>query len=179
MLAALSNGHKLGLALVGGAFILFALISSFVLPRRDPNFPGRNLFWFVAASVGLFVAMLTAVFVFGKESEEGHAAEPGAKGTEVHLSGSLAHLQVTETEFKIHVPAKKMAPATVDIQVSNDGKAIHNLVIEGPGLNKSTNDLNAGEEESFQVELKAGTYELYCSIPGHKELGMDAKLTVS
>jgi uncharacterized cupredoxin-like copper-binding protein len=27
--------------------------------------------------------------------------------------------------------------------------------------------------------LKAGMYELYCSIPGHKQLGMDTKLQVA
>lgn len=179
MLAALSNGHKLGLALVGGTFILFALVSSFLLPRRDPNFPGRNLFWFVAAAVGLFAAMLTAVFVFGKEPAEGHAAEPAAKKPAAHVGGSLARLTISETEFKIHVPATKVAPGTVDVQVTNDGKTIHNLVVKGPGVTKSTKDLKPGEQDSFQVALKAGTYELYCSIPGHKQLGMDAKLQVS
>jgi len=179
VLAALSNGHKLGLALVGGTFILFALVSSFLLPRRDPNFPGRNLFWFVAAAVGLFVAMLTAVFVFGREPAEGHAAEPAAKKPAAHVGGSLARLAISETEFKIQLPATKMAPATVDVQVTNKGKTIHNLVIKGPGVSKSTKDLNPGGQDSIQVQLKAGTYELYCSIPGHKELGMDAKLQVS
>jgi len=28
------------------------------------------------------------------------------------------------------------------------------------------------------VTLKDGTYDLYCSVPGHKALGMDTKLTV-
>ena len=158
MLAALSNGHKLGLALVGGTFILFALVSSFLLPRRDPNFPGRNLFWFVAAAVGLFVAMLTAVFVFGREPAEGHAAEPAAKKPAAQVGGSLARLAISETEFKIQLPATKMAPATVDVQVTNKGKTIHNLVIKGPGVSKSTKDLNPGGQDSFQVQLKAGTY---------------------
>ena len=179
MLAALSNGHKLGLALAGGAFILFALVSSFLLPRRDPNFPGRNLFWFVAAAVALFVAMLTAVFVFGKERAEGHAAEPIAKKPSAQAGSSLARLAISETEFKIHLPGTKVAPGTVDVQVTNDGKTTHNLVIKGQGVDKSTKDLSAGAQGSLQVELKAGTYELYCSIPGHKQLGMDEKLQVA
>ena len=61
----------------------------------------------------------------------------------------------------------------------DDGKTIHNLVITGPGVDKSTKNLDAGAQGSVQVKLKAGTYELYCSIPGHKEAGMDAKLQVS
>jgi len=29
------------------------------------------------------------------------------------------------------------------------------------------------------VELKTGSYDLYCSIPGHRENGMEQKITVS
>lgn len=80
VVAALSTGHKIGLAAVGIAFILFALVSSFVLPRRDPNFPGKGLGWYVAVCALFFVAMLSAVLVFGKEKKE-PAAQAGAGTT--------------------------------------------------------------------------------------------------
>ena len=67
MLAALSTAHKLGLGLSALAFILFALISSMVIPRRNPDFPGKRLGWFVFVSILFFAWMMTAVFVFGKE----------------------------------------------------------------------------------------------------------------
>ena len=76
LLAALSTGHKIGLGVVGGAFILFALTSSFVLPRKRPDFPGKNgLSVFVLVTFVFFFAMLTAVIVFGVESEAKGAAE--------------------------------------------------------------------------------------------------------
>jgi mono/diheme cytochrome c family protein len=75
VVAALSTGNEVGLAVVGGAFILFALISSFVLPARYPNFPGRHVGWYVAAGILFFVAMISAVLVFGVEKKE--AAKPG------------------------------------------------------------------------------------------------------
>jgi mono/diheme cytochrome c family protein len=75
VVAALSTGHKIGLGAVGAAFIVFALISSFVLPSRSPNFPGRHVGWYVVACVAFFVAMLAAVLVFGREKEEATAAE--------------------------------------------------------------------------------------------------------
>ena len=43
VVAGLSTANKIGLLSVGLAFVAFALISSFVLPRRNPNFPGRHL----------------------------------------------------------------------------------------------------------------------------------------
>src|SRR5215217_919583 len=58
---AISTGHKI--------FIGFALVSAFVIPRRNPNFPNRNVGWYVLATVVLFVAMLTSILVFGVEEE--------------------------------------------------------------------------------------------------------------
>ena len=83
VVAALSTGNKIGLAVVGATFIVFALISSFVLPRRSPNFPGKNIGWYVTACVLFFVAMLAAVLIFGKEKEEpvGDRGTPAAETT--------------------------------------------------------------------------------------------------
>jgi cytochrome c6 len=75
VVAGLTTGQKIGLASVGGAFILFSLISSLVLPRRDPKFPGRGVGWYVVLGTLFFVAMISAVLVFGKEKEEA-SAEP-------------------------------------------------------------------------------------------------------
>jgi len=70
VVAALSTGNQIGLAVVGGAFILFSLVSSFVLPARYPGFPGRHVGWYVAAGILFFVAMISAVLVFGVEKKE-------------------------------------------------------------------------------------------------------------
>ena len=79
VVASLSTGNQIALGLVGAAFILFALVSSFVLPARYPNFPGRHVGWYVAAGVLFFVAMISAVILFGVEKPE--EAEPAAATT--------------------------------------------------------------------------------------------------
>ncbi len=70
---ALSTGNKLGLGLVALAWIVFSLVVAMVIPRHRPGFPGKNLPAFLALSALFFVAMLGAVFAFGKESKEGEA----------------------------------------------------------------------------------------------------------
>ena len=67
---ALSGGQKAGLLAFGLAFIAFALISSFVLPARNPNFPGKHVGWYVVVVACFFVAMLAAVLVIGREKKE-------------------------------------------------------------------------------------------------------------
>src|SRR5437773_2517344 len=76
MAFALSTAHAIGLALVGAAFITFALISSFVLAGRNPNFPGRRRNAYLALCGAFFLAMMAAVVVFGRESKS-EAAAPG------------------------------------------------------------------------------------------------------
>ena len=74
MIFALSTSHKIGLATTGAVFILFSLISAFVLPARNPNFPGRFLKPYIALCIVMFLAMMSAVLIFGKESKAGEKA---------------------------------------------------------------------------------------------------------
>ncbi len=94
---ALSTGHQIGLGLVGLAVVLFALVSSMVLPRRSPDFPGRHLRGFLMVSLLFFVAMLFAVFYFGRESHEG---------------GSRAAAQTQTQTAATETTATETAPAT-------------------------------------------------------------------
>ena len=64
--AELSTGHEIGLIVVAGVFIAFALASSFLVPRYKPDFPGPNgLSVFVIVSLLMFVLMVLAINFFG------------------------------------------------------------------------------------------------------------------
>ena len=77
LIASLTTGHKLGLGLTAGAFIVFALIVSMVIPRFRPNFPGERGFkTFLAVAGCLFVATLLAVELFGVEPKEAAGKAP-------------------------------------------------------------------------------------------------------
>jgi NADH:ubiquinone oxidoreductase subunit 3 (subunit A) len=80
VLAALSTAHKLGLGLSGVAFIAFALVSAMLVPRSRPDFP-RRLGWFVFVTLLVFIGMIAAVWVFGKEKKapEHHRSEAAAQ----------------------------------------------------------------------------------------------------
>ena len=81
LLAGLSTGHKVGLLVVAGVFIAFALVSALLVPRKRADFPGRaGLGVYAIACVVLFAAMVIAVVVFGREKKEGKAA-PAAHRT--------------------------------------------------------------------------------------------------
>jgi len=174
LVAALSTDHKIGLAVMGAIFIAFALSSSFLAPRRWPNFPGPNgLSVFVIASVALFAAMITAVEVFGVESEAKGAPEAGA--------APAAHtIDVTESEFKIALPSAKVAEGKYTFVVKNAGKIGHDLVFEGANVkgHEGTTLIPPGGTAKLTVSLSKGDYTLYCSVDSHRQAGMVTKLTV-
>jgi mono/diheme cytochrome c family protein len=78
----ISTGNAVALALIAGAFVVFALLSALVIPRRWPQYPGRGLGWFIAGTLVLFVATLGAVEVFAKEEPEEHVAGETTTETE-------------------------------------------------------------------------------------------------
>ena len=94
MLLAITNEGKLGLGLLAGLFIVFALLSSFYFPRRDPNFPGNRLGLFVLVTVLLFVGTMAGVVFFAKEEEGAH----GAEAVETHETETGAGGETTAEE---------------------------------------------------------------------------------
>lgn len=64
----------------------------------------------------------------------------------------------------------------VTISVTNEGTFGHDFTIEGTDL--ATALLNPGESEDLIVNLEPGSYTYYCSVPGHREAGMQGTLTV-
>jgi len=83
MVFGLSTSHEIGLAVSGAIFIIFALLSSFVFPRFDPNFPGRKgLRWYIPLCFVFFLAMMSSVFYFGQEQKTAEASpsNPASSG---------------------------------------------------------------------------------------------------
>jgi uncharacterized cupredoxin-like copper-binding protein len=89
-------------------------------------------------------------------------------------------VQVAAKEFTL-IPKDVMTrPGDVTLVVRNEGEIEHNLVVEsaeGRTLARLP-ILEPGETGRIHASLAAGTYILYCSLPGHREAGMVATLHV-
>jgi len=184
VLLALSTSHKIGLGLVALLFIGFALASSFLLPRYRPDYPGRRLGWFAVVSILLFVSMMFAVNYFGREPAEaeagGHETTAETTTTGTTGGGAAKKVAVTETEFKIALPSTSLSAGSYEFDLKNDGQLEHDLTIAGPGVdNAKTPAIGGGATATLKVTLQKGEYDFYCSVPGHKQSGMDVKVTVS
>jgi FtsP/CotA-like multicopper oxidase with cupredoxin domain len=126
--------------------------------------------WSVAIFGVAVLALVVSVVGVGfgmraiDESKSGASGEGGAS-VEANLS-----------EFAIELSSGTIA-AGGTITVRNGGTMVHNLAVRDTDL--VTPDLAAGETASLALgDLPAGTYELYCTIPGHADAGMTAQLVV-
>ena len=199
MPVALSTGHEVGLGVTALVFILFALASSFLFPRFRPDYPGKGLLAFIVIAFVFFFGMLTAVEVFG--AEDTHHAEGAAPETTTTTAETTTAQQTTtaqtstqatttapakpaatkvpvsEAEFKITVGSTDVKAGEITFEAKNDGKIPHDLAIKG--TSDKTELISPGGTAELKVTLKAGKYELYCTVTGHEALGMKLNITVS
>jgi len=67
----------------------------------------------------------------------------------------------------------------VTIEFDNPQSLTHDVAIESSsGEEVGATELIADGSDSTTVDLKPGTYTFYCSVPGHREAGMEGTLTV-
>jgi uncharacterized cupredoxin-like copper-binding protein len=201
VLAAVSTEHKIGMLVVAGIFIAFALSASFLFPRYWPQFPGSSgLGAFIVASIALFVAMMLAVEFFAVEEEEAEAGtetaaieETGTSETETATTTETTEtaptttttarprtITVSGTEFAFALSATELEPGSYVFELRNEGQLGHDLAIEGPGVDETKTPVtDPGATAEVDVELESGDYELWCTVPGHRNAGMEAEVTVS
>lgn len=66
------------------------------------------------------------------------------------------------------------------IQFTNSAQLPHNMtIVDSSGKQVGATPTFSGGTKSFTADLKPGKYTFYCSVPGHRQAGMQGTLTVS
>jgi len=117
----------------------------------------------------------------GTGGSGGQTSAPAGQSGGGGNSGGGTSVTATETEFHIALSTTSLAPGKYTFTAVNKGQLEHNLVVNGPGVSQvQTQGLLApGQSGSVTVTLSKGTYDVYCGVPGHKQQGMDVRITVS
>jgi len=77
------------------------------------------------------------------------------------------------------VPTALTAPAgKITIVMKNDSPIQHSVAIKAPG-DVPGQIVNQGQTSTTTATLKAGSYQYYCTVPGHEAAGMVGTLTVT
>jgi plastocyanin len=98
---------------------------------------------------------------------------------------AAARLQATTREFSITLSRPAVAAGTAIVQLVNAGQDAHDLHVRPAAGGADVLAIGAVDPQvgdtvaSGSATLAAGTYTLYCSLPGHEQAGMHATLTVN
>lgn len=108
----------------------------------------------------------------GEKSSEAEGKSAGSAGSvefEADPGGGLAYTTATATA--------KAGKVTIDF--TNPQPLSHDVAIEDPsGKTVAKTEVIAEGSDSAVAELEPGEYTFYCSVPGHREAGMEGTLTV-
>jgi plastocyanin len=127
------------------------------------------------ALIALVVLVPLTFAACGGDDDE--TSETSAETTTA-AAGAGGTVDISETEFKLDPADPTVAAGTVTFNISNDGATVHNLEVEGNGVEEVSDDLEPGSSGKLTVDLEPGTYELYCAIGDHADQGMEGTLTV-
>jgi plastocyanin len=97
------------------------------------------------------------------------AAPGGALTLEANREGALSYNKTSLTA----------SAGKVSIDFTNMSPLGHNMTIESAaGKVIGATPTFQGGTKALTLELKAGTYKFFCSVPGHRMAGMEGTLTV-
>jgi uncharacterized cupredoxin-like copper-binding protein len=199
---------KVPFYIAGGLLVTWALVVSLGLGLRRPDFPGdqagqRRV---IAVSVALVLAALsTAVITSGSTSPAGAA---GGSAPAVPAAGESAAAPAPQSSSSSAPAQAPPAPATgvastlplaansggqlsydakalsakagrVTITLTNSAPIEHNVAVAEGATVLGTTPTFSGGSKSLTLSLKPGTYTFYCTVPGHRQAGMEGTLKVS
>ena len=107
------------------------------------------------------------------EAQQASTTAGGAAG-----AGGAVDISAQDFSFAPSDPTVKSGEVTFTL--TNDGQTVHSLEIEDVDGSDAEieGDVAPGESGTLKVNLKPGTYEFYCPVGNHKEMGMEGEITV-
>ena len=105
-------------------------------------------------------------------AEEDAQKEQGGKPTALTLSADPTG------QLKFDKNALSAPAGQVTISMENPSPVPHNVSLRGKGVNEEGDTVQGKGKSTVEAQVEPGSYEFYCSVPGHEEGGMKGTLTV-
>jgi plastocyanin len=169
---AFQQGLKDGMKRSG---ITGAIHGQILHPNRDGVMPAKLVTGDKAYDVAAYVAQ--SVAARGKDTGLLATAVKQAGGGKpaVEKSGTLQIDADPTGQLAFVTDAATGTPGQITVKMANKSGTPHDIVIDDKGKGEVVKD---GGVSQFQADFTAGSYTFYCSVPGHRQAGMQGKLTV-
>ena len=129
------------------------------------------------------VAVLALAGCGGGDKES--TSTPAATATDTPASSSASgggaetiKLSADPDALKFDKSALTAKAGKVTLSMANPSGIPHAVAIEGNGVDVDGKTVQKGGTSTATADLKAGTYDFFCPVDGHRAAGMEGKLTV-
>jgi plastocyanin len=169
---ALLAGGKWGALAIASLITLIVLVGAAFISAH-PRLRTSTLVMMVA---GLFVLIVASgLTTIGPSQEKENAAASGY----VQPTGAAASTVNVTALPTLHFDSTEYTAKAGVVQINYiDGGGTHTLLIDDPKFNGFQLGVPGGPKTG-KVDFTPGKYVIYCSIPGHRQAGMQATITVS
>lgn len=108
------------------------------------------------------------------------AQTKGAESTPSSGSGGAVSLEASsEGQLSYNTKSLNAKAGKVSIDFTNSSPIAHNVTIESSsGSVVGATPTFQGGSKTLSLNLKPGTYKFFCSVPGHRQAGMEGTLVV-
>jgi plastocyanin len=138
-------------------------------------------------AVALTVGLAACGGSSGSSSSASSASAPSSSSSSSSASSSGGGGSSTITDSADPSGQLKFTKSTLTakagkatIEFTNSSQLPHNMtIVDSSGAKVGATPTFAGGTKSFTVNLKPGKYTFFCSVPGHRQAGMQGTLTVS
>ena len=172
---------------IGGVLVLAALVISFVGIRRGETFPpNRGVLLGVIALFAVIVGTTMAFAIVKSVDEQNKrndklAAEEGTTSTTA--SGPVESIDVSspaDGSLAFQPNGLQAKPGNVAITYDNPSPVPHSIAVATANGNVlgQVQPFSGGKQTVTLTNLAPGKYVFYCTVPGHREAGMQGDLTV-
>lgn len=126
---------------------------------------------------GKGLVALSALAVLGLAACGGGGNDPEASSGGGSGGGSerTSSVSVTAKEYEFNPLDITVDASPFTLELKNEGAIEHDFSVKGTDVVILA---KASEAATGEVELDPGTYTFFCSVPGHREEGMEGTLTV-
>jgi uncharacterized cupredoxin-like copper-binding protein len=176
---------KVPFYVAGGLLVAWALLLSLVIGARRSDFPadiGQQRGVIAITAILVIAAVSMAVATSGGSTSKAAASTQTSTAGESAGTPAKGSLKLaTNAEGQLSYDTKQLSAkaGTVTIALANSSPVEHNVTIaEGTKVLGATPTFTGGSK-AVTLKLKPGKYTFYCSVPGHRQAGMEGTLTVS